>query len=147
MLAGIIDLKVVLSDGDGDTATDKIDLGSLIKFEDDGPAVDINVVAGAKLVLDESLGTTGSVQNEGGVGTVYNGGIGCRGGRSGLEGVYVDREQHCVGTDGCGDERGGHAERECGGYAGDGFVADRRDGVHDCGRGRWLGDGEPVPCA
>src|SRR5215212_9918996 len=38
MLAGIIDLKVVLTDGDGDTATDKIDLGSLIKFEDDGPA-------------------------------------------------------------------------------------------------------------
>ena len=38
-LSGIIDLEVVLTDGDGDTATDTIDLGSLIKFEDDGPAV------------------------------------------------------------------------------------------------------------
>ena len=64
-LSGIIDLKVVLTDGDGDTATDTIDLGSLIKFEDDGPAIDI-VATGATLVLDESLGITGSVQNEGG---------------------------------------------------------------------------------
>ena len=43
-----------------------IDLGSLIKFEDDGPAIDISVATGATLVLDELLGITGSVQNEGG---------------------------------------------------------------------------------
>src|SRR6185369_6755378 len=54
---GLIDLKVVVTDGDGNTASDTIDLGSIIKFEDDGPSADLALKAGATLVLDETVGT------------------------------------------------------------------------------------------
>ena len=37
MPSGLVALKVTLTDGDVDTATDSIELGSLFKFEDDGP--------------------------------------------------------------------------------------------------------------
>ena len=39
MAAGLVELKVTLVDGDGDGATDTLELGSLFKFEDDGPFV------------------------------------------------------------------------------------------------------------
>ena len=39
MDAGLISLKVALTDDDGDGAADSIELGSLIKFEDDGPTI------------------------------------------------------------------------------------------------------------
>ena len=104
MLSGIIDLKVVLTDGDGDTATDTIDLGSLIKFEDDGPAIDIPVATGATLAagrvarhygLGAERGRCGQqrrdqcgrgggrhrLRDAGGVVPVYDAGVGCRGGR------------------------------------------------------------------
>ena len=133
MLSGIIDLKVVLTDGDGDTATDTIDLGSLIKFEDDGPAIDI-VATGATLVLDELLGITGSVQNEGGA--ANNDETNRRPRRRAPSALRRWRGRPCLrrwcrtpgadgqaskvftlvvnsaasGLDGCGDERGDHAD-------------------------------------
>jgi hypothetical protein len=55
MLSGLVDLKVVLTDGDGDKATDQIDLGSRIKFEDDGPAVNVGDATGTY-----ALGAQGS---------------------------------------------------------------------------------------
>ncbi|MEH6631922.1 MAG: DUF5801 repeats-in-toxin domain-containing protein [Halopseudomonas aestusnigri] len=60
MASGLVDLTVTVTDGDDDTDSDSIELGSLIKFEDDGPVVDINLQRGAMLVLDESLGGEGA---------------------------------------------------------------------------------------
>ncbi|WP_299942001.1 DUF5801 repeats-in-toxin domain-containing protein, partial [uncultured Nitratireductor sp.] len=45
---------VVLTDGDGDTASDTAELGALIKFEDDGPAIGLAPVEGGEIVLDET---------------------------------------------------------------------------------------------
>ncbi len=42
MAAGLVELEAVLTDGDTDTASDKIELGSLIGFEDDGPDVTVD---------------------------------------------------------------------------------------------------------
>ncbi|MEE8522343.1 MAG: DUF5801 repeats-in-toxin domain-containing protein, partial [Thermoanaerobaculia bacterium] len=53
MASGLVDLEVEVTDGDGDTDTDSIELGSLIKFEDDGPTADL-VDAGGMIVLDET---------------------------------------------------------------------------------------------
>ncbi|ANY20967.1 hypothetical protein A6F68_02471 [Tsuneonella dongtanensis] len=39
--AGTIALGVTLTDGDGDTAVDSVDISGLLKFEDDGPAIDV----------------------------------------------------------------------------------------------------------
>ena len=50
------------------TATSLIDVGKILKFEDDGPAIDLTLIA-TKLVVDESVGTGGSVQNEPGEAT------------------------------------------------------------------------------
>lgn len=67
MDGGKLYLNIKVTDEDGDEDTDSIDLGSLIKFEDDGPKItEFRVKDGAKLVVDESVGTGGSVQNEGG---------------------------------------------------------------------------------
>src|SRR5688572_7421806 len=60
---GLIDLKVVVTDGDGDTASDTVDLGSIIKFEDDGPTADLALKDGATLVLDETVGTKAGDSN------------------------------------------------------------------------------------
>ncbi|MFP9135964.1 DUF5801 repeats-in-toxin domain-containing protein [Devosia sp. XGJD_8] len=61
---GLVSLKVTVTDHDGDSDSDSIDIGDRIKFEDDGPTVDLSAKQGAALVLDESVGTTGSVQDE-----------------------------------------------------------------------------------
>ena len=68
MAAGIVELQVVLTDGDGDTATDKVELGSLIKFEDDGPAIDIDVVPQPVLTIqmDESIVNPRTTSDESG---------------------------------------------------------------------------------
>ncbi|MDF1751630.1 MAG: DUF5801 repeats-in-toxin domain-containing protein [Verrucomicrobiales bacterium] len=64
--AELIGLQVTVTDGDGDSASDQIEIGRYIRFEDDGPAVEIVRKASAKFVLDESVGTDGSIKDEGG---------------------------------------------------------------------------------
>ncbi|MBN8243045.1 hypothetical protein JF546_08500 [Nitratireductor aquimarinus] len=55
MNSGLVSLNVVLTDGDGDTASDTAELGALIKFQDDGPVLgDVTAVATGALTLDES---------------------------------------------------------------------------------------------
>ncbi|GIK99904.1 MAG: hypothetical protein BroJett029_41130 [Alphaproteobacteria bacterium] len=56
MSGGLVELQVTVTDGDGDTDTDSIELGSLIKFEDDGPTVDVTLEDGAEIRIDESVG-------------------------------------------------------------------------------------------
>ena len=48
---GLVYLQVTVTDEDGDKATDKIDIGQVIKFEDDGPKID------AKLIRDVTSST------------------------------------------------------------------------------------------
>ncbi|KKJ75935.1 hypothetical protein WH95_15315, partial [Kiloniella litopenaei] len=66
--AGAIKLTVTLTDGDDDTDSESVELGNLIKFEDDGPVVDVAVktvgegedaepVTLSLNALDESIGT------------------------------------------------------------------------------------------
>ena len=40
LLAGSVSIRVTLTDDDNDTATNTVELGSLIKFEDDGPTME-----------------------------------------------------------------------------------------------------------
>ncbi|MGI3125431.1 DUF5801 repeats-in-toxin domain-containing protein [Nitratireductor sp. PBL-C9] len=55
MNSGLVSLNVVLTDGDGDTASDTAELGALIKFQDDGPVLgEVTAVAAGALTLDES---------------------------------------------------------------------------------------------
>jgi hypothetical protein len=46
MASGLVELQALLTDNDTDTASDKIELGSLIEFEDDGPAVTVADLTG-----------------------------------------------------------------------------------------------------
>src|SRR5690606_17893462 len=65
--AGALTLTVEVTDNDGDTDSDSFDLGAVIAFEDAGPSVSLAPVAGATLVIDESLGeTTGNETEPGG---------------------------------------------------------------------------------
>jgi hypothetical protein len=59
--------SATVTDYDGDTATDSetVDLGGNIKFADHGPTIDLTLRS-TGLVVDESVGTAGSVLNEGG---------------------------------------------------------------------------------
>ncbi|AUB70924.1 enhanced entry virulence factor RtxA [Legionella pneumophila] len=54
--AGSLKLEVTVTDKDGDSAKDELDLGQVMRFEDDGPVVDMSVKAGAALTLDETKG-------------------------------------------------------------------------------------------
>ena len=54
MNGGLVELTVTVTDGDLDSDSDFVELGSLIKFEDDGPDADINLTASATIVLDET---------------------------------------------------------------------------------------------
>ncbi|MDY7115088.1 DUF5801 repeats-in-toxin domain-containing protein, partial [Halomonas sp. SSL-5] len=47
-----------------EVAGDTDEIGSNIFFEDDGPAIDLTLVEGASIDVDESLGTTGSSKDE-----------------------------------------------------------------------------------
>jgi VCBS repeat-containing protein len=51
-------IRVVLTvtDGDGDVDVEKVDIGSAIRFDDDGPTANLTQVSGAQIVLDESVG-------------------------------------------------------------------------------------------
>ncbi|MCA1261545.1 DUF5801 domain-containing protein, partial [Nitratireductor aquimarinus] len=57
MNSGLVSLNVVLTDGDGDTASDTAELGALITFKDDGPKAEAVATATASALLDESDGT------------------------------------------------------------------------------------------
>lgn len=63
--ANLVTLTATASDFDGDTAKQVINIGDKLVFKDDGPTIDI-AASGTALIVDESLGITGSVQNEGG---------------------------------------------------------------------------------
>ncbi|MCX2720879.1 DUF5801 repeats-in-toxin domain-containing protein [Roseibium salinum] len=63
MASGLVELEATLTDGDADKASDKIELGSLIEFEDDGPAIDLTALS-PTIAVDESVGTAGSSQDE-----------------------------------------------------------------------------------
>jgi Domain of unknown function (DUF5801)/RTX calcium-binding nonapeptide repeat (4 copies) len=57
MPAGRLFLGVTITDGDGDSATSKVDLGSIISFKDDGPSLNI---VGPPQVVNESATITGT---------------------------------------------------------------------------------------
>ena len=71
MAAGLVRLTATVTDADNDTSTDFIELGSLIKFEDDGPDADIEInVSGSPLiVIDESLGQNAGENEVGSLGS------------------------------------------------------------------------------
>ena len=60
-LAGKIQAVVTVTDGDGDVAVDKVDIGSVIRFEDDGPTANISLVRNAGVTHDESSGLQNAV--------------------------------------------------------------------------------------
>ena len=53
--AGFIGLQVAVTDDDGDTVTDEIDIGDQVAFEDDGPTAGLTD-GGAAIVVDETDG-------------------------------------------------------------------------------------------
>ncbi|AVO55178.1 retention module-containing protein [Ectopseudomonas mendocina] len=64
---GVLKLNVTVYDKDGDPQSASLDLGKVVGFEDDGPKITkFELQHGTKLYVDESLGTTGSSQNENG---------------------------------------------------------------------------------
>lgn len=65
IVASAVRATVTVTDGDGDIATSSVNIGDRISFQDDGPTISVSAGAGS-LIVDESLGTTGSVQHEGG---------------------------------------------------------------------------------
>ena len=60
-LAGKIQAVVTVTDGDGDVAVDKVDVGGVIRFEDDGPTANISLVRNAGVTHDESAGLQNAV--------------------------------------------------------------------------------------
>ncbi|MCP1620900.1 putative secreted protein (type I secretion substrate) [Pseudomonas sp. SLBN-26] len=55
-LSGLVRAVFTVTDGDGDKATASADIGSAIRFEDDGPTAVIRVTEGGSVTLDESAG-------------------------------------------------------------------------------------------
>lgn len=63
----MLKLNVTVYDKDGDPQSASLDLGKVVGFEDDGPKITkFELQHGTKLYVDESVGTTGSSQNENG---------------------------------------------------------------------------------
>ncbi|PTT82755.1 hypothetical protein DBR41_12965 [Pseudomonas sp. HMWF010] len=60
-LAGKILAVVTVTDGDDDVAVDTVDIGSVIRFEDDGPTACISLVRNASVTHDESAGLQNAV--------------------------------------------------------------------------------------
>ncbi|WP_218044119.1 DUF5801 repeats-in-toxin domain-containing protein, partial [Kiloniella majae] len=52
--AGAVKLTVTVTDGDDDTDSESVELGNLIKFEDDGPTADLSAKQDAEIRLDET---------------------------------------------------------------------------------------------
>ncbi|MBX9777183.1 MAG: type I secretion C-terminal target domain-containing protein [Xanthobacteraceae bacterium] len=65
-LAGKLFLTQTVTDGDGDFDKHTADIGGRFVFEDDGPDAAFTVNASATLVMDESVGTSGSTKDENG---------------------------------------------------------------------------------
>ncbi|WP_206409004.1 DUF5801 repeats-in-toxin domain-containing protein [Ectopseudomonas oleovorans] len=64
---GVLKLNVTAYDKDGDPQSASLDLGKVVGFEDDGPKITkFELQHGTKLYVDESVGSTGSSQNENG---------------------------------------------------------------------------------
>ena len=64
---GVLKLNVTVYDKDGDPQSASLDLGKVVGFEDDGPKIaKFELQHGTKLYVDESVGSTGSSQNENG---------------------------------------------------------------------------------
>jgi hypothetical protein len=63
--ANLITLTATSTDGDGDTATATANIATALVFKDDAPSIDL-AASGTSLIVDESLGIVGSIQNEGG---------------------------------------------------------------------------------
>jgi VCBS repeat-containing protein len=55
-LSGLVRAVLTVTDGDGDKATASADIGSAIRFEDDGPTALIRMTEGGSVTLDESAG-------------------------------------------------------------------------------------------
>ncbi|WP_343565533.1 DUF5801 repeats-in-toxin domain-containing protein, partial [Kiloniella sp. b19] len=62
LAANVVTLTATVTDGDGDTASDSIQLGSTISFRDDGPTITVTGAADA-LTVDESDLTTDVTAN------------------------------------------------------------------------------------
>ena len=60
-LAGKVQAVLTVTDGDGDVAVDKVNIGSSIRFEDDGPTANISLVRNAGVTHDESAGLQNAV--------------------------------------------------------------------------------------
>lgn len=64
---GVLKLNVTVYDKDGDPQSASLDLGKVVGFEDDGPKITkFELQHGTRLYVDESVGSTGSSQNENG---------------------------------------------------------------------------------
>ena len=62
MAANTLNVTATITDNDGDTATDSVDIGAVFNFADDGPSVDLTAAQGASLSVDEtSLNTQASI--------------------------------------------------------------------------------------
>ena len=69
--AGVLNAVLTVTDGDGDVASDAVDLGGdVIKFEDDGPSADLELNAGAMVIVDESIGENAGEDESGSLGSV-----------------------------------------------------------------------------
>ena len=66
LAAGALNAVLTVTDGDRDVATATVDLGNVVRFEDDAPTAALALQGGATVVVDESLGQNGAPETEGG---------------------------------------------------------------------------------
>ena len=66
LAAGALNAVLTVTDGDLDVATSSVDLGNVVRFEDDAPTATLALQGGATVVVDESLGQNGAPETEGG---------------------------------------------------------------------------------
>ncbi|OEC35373.1 type I secretion C-terminal target domain (VC_A0849 subclass) [Pseudomonas cuatrocienegasensis] len=55
-LSGLVDAVLTVTDGDGDSAVSRVDIGQAIRFQDDGPTAVIRLNETGRVVHDESAG-------------------------------------------------------------------------------------------
>ena len=66
LAAGALNAVLTVTDGDLDVATSSVDLGNVVRFEDDAPTAALALQGGVTVVVDESLGQNGAPETEGG---------------------------------------------------------------------------------